>query len=469
MKQRRAPENTAMYFVLASIAALAISAPATGAVLPALGLAASPPMGWNSWDAYGFGIDESAFKANAAVLAEFSRYGWKYAIIDEGWYMQDPTGANLEDRGYQLDSHGLLVPAVNRFPSAAKGAGLRSLADWIHHRGLKLGIHIVRGIPRQAVRENLPIADSKFQAKDAADIEDRCPWDDGNYGIRDNEAGQAYYDSMFKLYAAWGVDFVKVDCIASRPYRASEIRQIAAAIQHAGRPMVLSLSPGPTELSHAEEVGRYAQMWRISNDIWDGWTFAHDKPGDDFPTGVVSAFEDLALWAPYARPGHWPDADMLPFGNLAPHPGWGDARASRLTRDEQRTQFVLWAIARSPLILGANLTELDEFTRSLITNRRLIAINQGAWKSRPLAHLPASYGEIRAWISSKHGARTGDTILALFNLGPEPTTIRADWAALGLGSASRTVLDMQSGERIGRVAAVDIQLPAHASAAYRLH
>ena len=462
-------QNTAMYFVLLFIATLAMTTPAAGAGGRAAELAPSPPMGWNSWDAYGLGIDESAFKANAAVLAQLRSYGWTYAIIDEGWYMKEPAGANLEAREYQLDRHGLLIPALNRFPSAARAAGLRPLADWIHHHGLKLGIHIVRGIPRQAVRENLPIADSKFQAADAADIADTCPWDDGNYGVRDNKAGQAYYNSIFKLYAAWKIDFVKVDCIANRPYRGSEIRQIAAAIQHAGRPMVLSLSPGPTNVSHADEVGRYAQMWRISNDIWDGWTFAHDKPGDDYPTGIVSAFEDLALWAPYARPGHWPDADMLPFGRLAPHPGWGDARASRLTPDEQRTQFVLWAVARSPLILGTNLTQLDEFTRSLITNRGLIEINQDAWTSRPLTDLPAAYEGLRVWISSTSDAHAGDTIVALFNLGAQPATIRADWEELGLGSAGRTVLDIQSGQRIGTVTAIDVQLPAHASAVYRLH
>jgi hypothetical protein len=461
--------SAANYFVLLFIATLAIPRSASGDALRAAQLASSPPMGWNSWDAYGFGIDESAFKANAAVLARLTSYGWKYAIIDEGWYMKDPAGADLEAREYQLDRHGLLIPAVNRFPSAAHAGGLRSLADWTHHLGLKLGIHIVRGIPRRAVRENLPIADSAFQAIDAADIADTCPWDDGNYGVRDNKAGQAYYDSMFKLYAAWKVDFVKVDCIASRPYKASEIRQIATAIHHAGRPMVLSLSPGPTDVSHAEEVGRYAQMWRISNDIWDGWSFEHDGPGDDFPTGVASAFEKLALWAPYVRPGHWPDADMLPFGRLAPHPGWGDARASRLTADEQRTQFVLWAVARSPLILGANLTQLDGATLALITNRRLIEFNQGMWISRPVADLPAAYEGLRVWISSKCDAATGDTIVALFNLAPGTKTVRADWKTLGLGSARRTVLDLQSGERIGTVSAVDVQLRAHASAVYQLH
>ncbi|HEY3732097.1 MAG TPA: glycoside hydrolase family 27 protein, partial [Steroidobacteraceae bacterium] len=409
------------------------------------------------------------FKANVAVLAQLRRYGWQYAVIDEGWYMKNPTGADLEARAYQLDDHGLLIPAVNRFPSAAMAAGLRPLADWVHHLGLKLGIHIVRGIPRQAVRDNLPIADSNFHALDAAELADSCPWDDGNYGVRDNRAGQAYYNSMFKLYAAWKIDFVKVDCISDRPYRPSEIRQIAVAIQHAGRPMILSLSPGPTDISHAGEVRRYAQMWRISNDIWDGWSFEHDKPGDDFPTGVVAAFENLAIWAPYLRPGHWPDADMLPFGSLAPHPGWGNARASRLTPDEQRTQFVLWAVARSPLILGANLTRLDEFTRSLITDRGLIEINQGAWTSRPLADLPPSFGNVRVWLASPSDLRKHDNIVALFNLGSRPTTIRADWLEFGLGPATRTVFDIQSGKGIGAVTSVDVQLPAHASAVYRLH
>lgn len=459
---------TARYFIALFFAALALTALAACTGLSA-GMATSPPMGWNSWDAYGFAIDEADFRANAAVLAQLRSYGWKYAIIDEGWYMKNPAGANLAAREYQLDGHGLLIPALNRFPSAANAAGLRSLADWIHHHGLKLGIHIVRGIPRQAVRDNLPIADSIFQAADAADIADTCPWDDGNYGVRDNKAGQAYYDSMFKLYAAWKIDFVKVDCIANRPYRPSEIRQIATAIQHAGRPMVLSLSPGPTDVSHAEEVGRYAQMWRISNDIWDGWSFEHDKPDDDFPTGIVSAFDKLALWAPYVRAGHWPDADMLPIGRLAPHPGWGDARPSRLTPEEQRTQFALWAVAHSPLILGSNLTQLDDFTHSLITNRRLIEINQGAWISRPLADLPAAYESIRVWIATQPDVPTSDTIVALFNLGSQPRTVRANWQALGLGSGNRAVLDVLSAQRIGKLTAIDVQLPAHASAVFRLH
>ncbi|HEV2213733.1 MAG TPA: glycoside hydrolase family 27 protein, partial [Terracidiphilus sp.] len=274
-------------------------------------LAPTPPMGWNSWDAYGLTIDESQFRANAQVLAGLKQFGWQYAVIDEGWYMQDPFAATVPTRKYVWDRHGILIPAVDRFPSAAHNVGFKPLADWVHSLGLKFGIHLVRGIPRQVVDQNLPIAGTHFRAADAADRAATCPWDEGNYGVTDNAAGQAYYDSMIRLYASWGVDFLKVDCISDHPYRPTEIRQIALAIKKSGRPIVLSLSPGPTQLSHAAEIAKYAQMWRISNDHWDQWTFSQHTP-DGYPFGLRDAFETLAAWAPHVQPGHWPDPDMLP-------------------------------------------------------------------------------------------------------------------------------------------------------------
>jgi len=222
--------------------------------LHAQNLAPTPPMGWNSWDAYGLTIDEADFRANIKVLAGIEQFGWQYSVIDEGWYMENPFGASVAERKYLLDGNGILIPVANRFPSAAEGAGFKPLATWVHAQGLKFGIHIVRGIPKQAVKENLPIAGSSFHAADAADTTETCPWDEGNYGVRDNAAGQAYYDSMLRLYASWGLDFLKVDCISDHPYRPTEIRQIAAAIKKTRREIVLSLSPGPTALEHGAEV-----------------------------------------------------------------------------------------------------------------------------------------------------------------------------------------------------------------------
>ena len=437
------------------------SGPATAATQ-----ASGPPMGWNSWDAYGFTLDEQTFKANAEKLAELRSYGWTYVVIDEGWYMDNPRGAHLAERSYQLDRRGLLVPSQKRYSSAANGAGFKPLADWAHGRGLKFGLHIVRGIPKQAVERNTPIAGTAFHAADAADTGETCPWDDGNFGVRDNAAGQAYYDSMLRLYARWGVDFLKVDCISAHPFRASEIRQIHGAIQKTGRPILLSLSPGPTPLEQADFVKRNAQMWRISNDVWDGWRLDGDTRPSGFPFGVSGAFDTLARWNPVVGPGNWADADMLPFGALKPSPGWGEPRDSRLTPEEMRTQFTLWAIARAPLILGANLTELDHSTLKLITNRDVIRINQQAWASRPIA-LPAGFENYRLW-EAFAGHRSRPTrYIAIFNLDDAPRHLSAQWAQLGLG-VRHAARELWSGEVRRASEQLSLDLPPHGSAVFKL-
>jgi hypothetical protein len=434
--------------------------------------APTPPMGWNSWDAYGLTIDEADFKANVKVLSGLKQYGWEYAVIDEGWYMQDPFASKLESRKYVFDGNGIQIPAANRFPSAANGAGFMPLADWVHAQGLKFGIHIVRGIPKQVVRENLPIAGSSFHAAEAGDTSDTCPWDDGNYGVQDNAAGQAYYDSMMMKYARWGLDYIKVDCIGAHPYRPTEIKQIASAIRKTRRPIVLSLSPGPMQLENAAEVAEYAQMWRISDDHWDGWTFPH-KPNDgEFPFGVRDAFDRLAKWFPNVAPGNWPDEDMLPEGWLGPHPGWGEPRQSRLTQDEQRTEFTLWAIARSPLILGTNLTKLDDFTKSLITNSTILFMNQNVTYSRPLdaANLPVGFENARVWRATidAPGARNYAEFLAFFNLDEKPVSLHASWKQLGLEGRKHMVQDAWKEDTGRESTGINVILPTHGSAIYRI-
>ncbi len=430
-------------------------------------IAPTPPMGWNSWDAYGLTIDEGDYRANTAVLAGMKEYGWEYSVIDEGWYMQDPFASTVEAKKYVWDTNGLLIPVTKRFPSTADGAGFKPLADWVHGQGLKFGIHIVRGIPRGVVDQNLPIAGTNFHAVDAADKDSPCPWDEGNWGVKDNAAGQAYYDSMLKLYASWGLDYIKVDCISDHPYRPSEIRQIAVAIKKTGRPIVLSLSPGPTQLEHAAEVAQYAQMWRISDDHWDVWSVPHTPGQSEFPFGLRDAFDRLAEWAPYVKPGSWPDEDMLPEGSLTPHPGWGDPRQSRYTRDEQRTEFTLWAISRSPLILGANLTKLDEFTRSLLTNKEVLDINQQAVESgqglMPLKDKTDSFPQ-RYWY-----ARTrSHQYLAVFNLEDKASTSDLPWVVFHLVDKPHGVYDLWNQKHVPRAKALHVELPPHGCALFRV-
>ncbi|HTW44170.1 MAG TPA: glycoside hydrolase family 27 protein [Acidobacteriaceae bacterium] len=441
----------------------------TAAAQSAAPLAPTPPMGWNSWDSYGPTITESQFKANVAWLHEHLQpFGWQYVVIDEGWYLAHPE--NSAHPGYTLSADGRYLPASDRFPSAGPEDSFKPIADYVHSLGLRFGIHIIRGIPREAVDRNLPIANSSFHADEAADRADTCRWNSDNYGVKDNAAGQAYYDSLMQLYASWGVDFVKVDCISS-PYKAASIRMIDLAIRKTGRPIVLSLSPGPTPLAYASEVVQSAQMWRISNDFWDLWRSQHDENG--FPQSLLGQFALLAAWEPYAGPGHWPDGDMLPIGYLGPHPGWGAPRQLRLTLTDTRTLITLWSIARSPLILGANLTRMDRATEALLTNPEVLAVDQHSTGNHQILEAGKTSGphanDIVLWT-----AREGnDAILAVFNRTDRPARVNLPpWPKLGsqfgLDQPTYAVCDLWLRKDIGRRASLSVLLPAHGAAMYRL-
>lgn len=437
-------------------------------------------MGWNSWDSYGLTITEEQFRANAKVEAErLKPFGYNYAVIDEGWFFFNPDDRDKPDTlHYAIDGYGRYVPVPARFPSATAAqaelfpqpdaaasiatprlaatiapASFKALADWVHAQGLRFGIHIVRGVPRASVERNLPIADSAFHANDAADTTDACPWDPTNWGVKNNAAGQAWYDSLISQYASWGVDLIKVDCISDHPYKADEIRMIRRAIDKAGRPMVLSLSPGPTSLDHAAEVGELANMWRIADDFWDLWATS-DK---GFPTTLYKQFSNTAAWAQYAKPGNWPDADMLPIGEIGPHPGYGKSRTTRFTPVEQQTLITLWSMARSPLILGANLTLIDEPLQKLLTNRDVLSVDQTATRSGEVLHS----GNIIAWTAD---LPDGTHALALFNVGDNVVTITTSFEAYGLNDAAYRVKDAWSAKSFGKLKSIDsLTLEAHAS------
>jgi len=420
-------------------------------------LAATPPMGWNSWDSYGETVVEADIKANAAWMAEHLKsYGWQYVVVDEGWYVTNQFArSDTVAAKFNLDAYGRYTPAVNTIPSAEHDAGLKPLADYVHSLGLKFGIHILRGIPKEAVFRNLPIAGTSFRARAAADLSDTCPWNTYNYGLKESPAAQAYYDSIVRLYVSWDVDFLKVDCISSRPYKGPEIRMLSQALRKVHRPIVLSLSPGAAPLDKADELSRNAQMWRISDDVWDVWH--GDK---DFPQGVENQFARAAKWAPFAGPGHWPDADMLPIGRLEPNPGWEKARTTRLTRDEQRTMLTLWSIFRSPLMMGGNLTLCDEWTQSALTNGELIGVDQHSTGN----HAVISTEKAAVWLATPE---SGDgAYVAVFNLDAVPQSFHYSWKDLGLKRANYKLRDLWEHEDLGSKESVDVTLPSHASAVY---
>ena len=378
-------------------------------------LAQYPPMGWNSWDCYGAAVTEAQVRQNADYMAKrLKAYGWEYVVVDIQWYQ--PTARSHAYEPFSelvMDEYGRLLPAPNRFPSSANGQGFRPLADYVHSLGLKFGIHIMRGLPRMAAHRRLPVFGFDAACSDAADPNSICAWNPDMYGLRaELPAARAYYDSIFRLYAQWGADYVKCDDIAREyPRCRREIEIISEAARACGRDIVLSLSPGPAPLEQAEHLRTYANLWRITDDFWDDWQL------------LRAMFRRAAQWCVHAGPGHWPDADMLPVGALRQcyeedgqgpesgersHHGW-----TRFTEAEQRTMMTLWCMMRSPLMIGAELTKNDDFTLKLLTNSAVLDIEKTSWCAHPLYETD----EECAWIAPRRDS--AGCYVALFNLSGE--------------------------------------------------
>ena len=372
-------------------------------------VAKRPPMGWNSWDCYGASVNEETLLGNARYMAENLReYGWKYVICDIQWY--EPTADSHEYHKFaelEMDEYSRLVPAVTRFPSAADGKGFGPVAQQIHDMGLKFGIHIMRGIPRQAVHRNTKVLGSDRTAREIAIPNSICMWNTDMYGVDASvEGAQAYYDSIFALYAQWGVDYVKVDDIAridcgpEAPGAGfSEIAMIRAAIEKCGRPMVLSLSPGPARVDQKKFLLENANMWRMTDDFWDRWDH------------LYGMFERCYAWEGVGRKGHWPDCDMLPIGHVCVcnDENGENGHYCHFTKDEQKILMTLWCIFRSPLMIGAEMRDNDDFTLSLLTNKRLLNAHRNGRKPKQIYRK----GDLVIWKST---AKDGKVYAAFFNI-----------------------------------------------------
>ncbi len=434
---------------------LLLSPPAIARSQTAASLAPAPPMGWNSWDSYGTTVREAEVKAQADVMAATLKpFGWQYIVVDIQWY--EPSA---QAHGYRpnatlaMDANGRTLPAVNRFPSAVNGQGFKPLADYIHAKGLKFGIHILRGIPRQAVAQNSPIFGSSVHAADIVDKTSTCDWNTDMYGIDMAKPGaQAYYDSIVAQYARWGVDFIKADDM-SRPYHQAEVEALHQAILHSGRPIVLSLSPGPAPLAQIASLRKNAQMWRIEDDLWDNWP------------SVKNMNTRIEAWASFSQPGSWPDADMLPLGHIGLRAERGNDRLSQLTHDEQRTLMTVWCLFRSPLMFGGDLPTLDPFTRSLLTNADVLALDQLS----PGNHLVFSKGDLRVWTAtSSSTSGPPKHYLAVINLGDAPLEQRLPWSRAGLKQPPNSLRELWTGDTTPPSEALSIKLKPHASVLYSL-
>lgn len=358
-------------------------------------LAQTPPMGWNSFDSYGVYLHEkAAFENLEAMATKLKPFGYEYFVIDAGWFgefkLQPGTMFPAEKHACKMkfNEFGLLQPSDTYFPN-----GFKKLIDRTHELGLKFGLHLMRGIPRSAVKANVPIKGTKYFAQDIADTTSICNWNYQNYGVDMTKPGaQEFYNSFMNQMAEWGVDFIKYDDIVHKPL---EIKAVAKAIEQCGRPIMLSLSPGGNVDPNNLDAFQKGHMLRVTPDIWD------DQKGID------ECFHDWRKWNGKSKPGFWIDMDMIPFGQLqmmSPKPkgvtgtesnkeladkiksgevanfellaGKGFNRWSEFTKDQMYTFITMRALSASPLMMGGDLPSLDKFSLKLITNKDMLACNQ---------------------------------------------------------------------------------------------
>ena len=446
-------------------------------------LAPTPPMGWNSCGVYGDSVRDDEVRGNADYVAtHLLQHGYDYVIIDMAWYIGHGSCDKLH-----LDEWGRYVPSPCEFPSARDGRGFKPLADYIHSKGLKFGFHIMRGISRQAVEQNTPIWKSQYHARDVADTTSVCPWysphNPRTYGIDAKKPGaQDWYDSIIRQYAGWGTDFLKVDDI-SYPYHTAEIEMIRRAIDRCGRPIVLSLSPGPAPVAYADQVKRNANMWRISVDLFDDWKNPREFIGLSPQTGQPTAevidiwqgrmepswgslyyhFNLFERWSQHIGPDHWPDGDFLVLGRLGTRNSQygGKDHWTRLSHDEQRTLMTLWAMARSPLFFTGELRDNDTWTLDLISNDEVLEITKRSRGNRQLFR----QGDQIAWTAECPDGSC--KYLALFNAGDAPATVKARLEDLDCAAGCK-VRDLWQHADVAPSAAGEV-IPAHGSRLFRLN
>ena len=422
--------------------------------------AVSPPMGWNSYDCFGAAVNEAEVKGNADIMAAHLKdAGWEYIVIDYCWYYPHVAALNNPPQtpdfkpSLPLDEYGRLLPAMDRFPSSKEGSGFTAIGDYIHELGLKFGIHVMRGIPREAVAKKMPIKGTEYTADQVANTNSVCRWLNLMYGVDMSKPGaQEYYNSLFELYASWGVDYVKVDDI-STPYYPEEIEAVRKAIDNCGRKIVLSLSPGnETPGEKADHVKQNANLWRISSDFWDAWPQLKEQ------------FELLHTWEDYIAPGQWPDADMIPIGLLNRRgPGYGTERRSGFTHTEQFTLMTLWSIARSPLMYGGDLMMMRPIELMLLSNKEVLQVNQASLNNHQLFR----DGNKVAWVADVPDS--DDRYLAIFNLGDDgKTSIEVKFEDLGIRNQV-SIRDLWKQEDIGSFSyEFAIEIEPHGSGLYRI-
>ena len=419
--------------------------------------------GWNSYDDADGATNLTATLAAAQYMHDvLLPFGYDLVTLDGGW----------SDR---LDGFGRQLPSAKL---SADGS-LSALAAQVRALGLRLGLWTIRGIPKAAVQQRLPIWNSSFTADQAARSDQNCSWDADNMGVQDNEAGRAYYASVAALYSGWGVQLVKVDCMVENGagLLVPDFTAFAEAMRAAG--VLVSISPGhaqnPANASYVAERA-LAAHYRISDDLWDIWD--DGCGGNCYPSGVKGKFARMAAYAPLiGQNSAFADLDMLPFGDVYHMDAGGSAiygppSPTHLTRDEQGTLMTLALITRAPLIFGGRLPLApgDAWTLGLLTNAEALAAHGLSGLNRPI---PCSGGaEPHAWAAAPEALPQPSAYVALFNAGDAAAAVSAQARDAGLPAGgqycARDLWAQRDVGRVGQGGLLTATLPAHGAGLFLL-
>lgn len=342
-------------FLLCVTGALPSRSSSSTRILLANGLAATPPMGWNSWNHFGCNINENVIKqtADALVSTGLSKLGYHYVNIDDCW-------AELA-----RDEKGNLVPKNSTFPS-----GIKAVADYVHSKGLKLGIYSDAGY---------------FTCSTLMP---------GSLGYEEQDA---------KTFASWGIDYLKYDNChndGTKPNKRYPV--MTRALMKAGRPIFFSLCEWG-DLHPALWGARVGNSWRTTNDIADTWD------------SMISRADMNEVYADFARSGGWNDPDMLEVGN------------GGMTKDEYVVHFSLWAISKAPLLIGCDVRNATKETLEILSNKEVIAVSQDTLGVQ--AKKVRMEGDVEIWGGPLSGYRV---TVVLLNRGPRRYSITAEWDDLGI-------------------------------------
>lgn len=418
------------------------------------GLAARPYMGWSSWSMqssqypglnpdgnYSYLTEANVLKQTDALAATLKKYGYDHVDIDAGWWMDKNWTS-------EFDQYGRQTPDPVRFPS-----GMKAVADHIHSKGLKAGIYLPVGLEKGAYGDGkVPIRNAPgCTTADIVypDLRTTNGWDSAYKLDFDNPCAQKYIDSQAQMLADWGYDFLKLDGVGPGSFKSGDnynnVPDVAAwhqAIAGTGRPIHLELS-WSLDIGHAADWKKYSNGWRIDTDVE-----CYCNTLVTWENSVNDRWNDAPAWSHEAGPGGWNDLDAIDVGNGA---------MDGLTNAERQSYMTLWAINKSPLFTGDDLTKLDSYGLSLLTNQEVIGVDQS---DSPVARPVTPLGDQQVW-----GTRNADGTytVALFNLGSSSASVTADWASFGFTGAA-SVRDLWNHQNLGTYRnRITATLPAHGS------